>query len=64
MTKVSEPSFRAKVITHHNGHDKLQLYFAVNPDPNVSAFASGKTPEELGIINQHGLNRKVGREYG
>ena len=32
-------------------------------DPNVNMMRVGKTPEELGVINQKGLNRKVCAEF-
>ncbi|CDO77776.1 hypothetical protein BN946_scf185041.g8 [Trametes cinnabarina] len=35
-----------------------KVYFPVAKEPGTNIFASGKTPEELGIINQKGLNRK------
>ncbi|EKM52795.1 uncharacterized protein PHACADRAFT_261425 [Phanerochaete carnosa HHB-10118-sp] len=35
-----------------------KLYGAVPPDSTISIVRSGKTPEEFGIINQKGLNRK------
>lgn len=37
----------------------MQLNGAVSPDPNINIMRSGKSPEEFGIINQRGLNRKV-----
>ncbi|KAI0657093.1 aryl-alcohol dehydrogenase [Cubamyces menziesii] len=35
-----------------------KLYSPVPADPSVNLITSGKKPEEVGIINQHGLNRK------
>ncbi|EKM50914.1 uncharacterized protein PHACADRAFT_262804 [Phanerochaete carnosa HHB-10118-sp] len=35
-----------------------KLSGAMSTDPNVNIFRSGKTPQEFGIINQIGLNRK------
>ncbi|KAI0365128.1 aryl-alcohol dehydrogenase [Pilatotrama ljubarskyi] len=35
-----------------------KLYNPVPSDPTVNLIALGKKPEEVGIINQHGLNRK------
>ncbi|KAI0806702.1 aryl-alcohol dehydrogenase [Fomes fomentarius] len=35
-----------------------KLYSPVSPDPSINLVTSGKKPEEAGIINQHGLNRK------
>lgn len=36
-----------------------KVYGAVSPgDPNINMMRVGKTPEEMGVINQKGLNRK------
>ncbi|KAI9066907.1 Aldo/keto reductase [Trametes sanguinea] len=35
-----------------------KVYFPVAAEPGTNVFAAGKTPEEMGIINQKGLNRK------
>ncbi|PIL33284.1 transporter [Ganoderma sinense ZZ0214-1] len=35
-----------------------KVYFPVPADPSTNLFTSGKKPEDVGIINQHGLNRK------
>ncbi|KAH9890406.1 aryl-alcohol dehydrogenase [Cubamyces lactineus] len=35
-----------------------KLFSPVPADPSVNLIALGKKPEEVGIINQHGLNRK------
>ncbi|KAI0328029.1 aryl-alcohol dehydrogenase [Cubamyces sp. BRFM 1775] len=35
-----------------------KLYNPVPSDPSVNLIALGKKPQEVGIINQHGLNRK------
>ena len=37
----------------------LQLYSPVLKDYGSNLWTMGKTAEELGIINQKGLNRKV-----
>ena len=37
----------------------IQLFSPILKEYGTSIWASGKTPEELGIINQKGLNRKV-----
>ncbi|OSC96856.1 Aldo/keto reductase [Trametes coccinea BRFM310] len=35
-----------------------KVYFPVAAEPGTNVFAAGKTPEDMGIINQKGLNRK------
>ncbi|OCH87255.1 aryl-alcohol dehydrogenase [Obba rivulosa] len=35
-----------------------KVYFPVLPTPEDNFFLLGKTPEELGLVNQHGLSRK------
>ncbi|KAI0760985.1 NADP-dependent oxidoreductase domain-containing protein [Trametes elegans] len=35
-----------------------KLFFAVPKDPATNLWGGGKTPEDLGIINQKGLSRK------
>ncbi|KAL7282862.1 hypothetical protein ACG7TL_002275 [Trametes sanguinea] len=35
-----------------------KVYFPVAKEPGTNIFVSGKKPEEFGIINQKGLNRK------
>ncbi|EMD34225.1 hypothetical protein CERSUDRAFT_117121 [Gelatoporia subvermispora B] len=35
-----------------------KVYFPVMPKPEDNFFASSKSPEELGLVNQHGLSRK------
>ncbi|OCH85377.1 aryl-alcohol dehydrogenase [Obba rivulosa] len=35
-----------------------KVYFPVLPKPEDNFFALGKAPEELGLVNQHGLSRK------
>ncbi|GJE95555.1 aldo/keto reductase [Phanerochaete sordida] len=36
-----------------------KVFFPLSPgDPNVNMMRAGKTPEEMGVINQKGLNRK------
>ncbi|KAI0806631.1 aryl-alcohol dehydrogenase [Fomes fomentarius] len=35
-----------------------KVYNPVPPDPSINLVALGKKPQEIGIINQHGLNRK------
>ena len=56
MTKVGSyqipPPLRIRTPT------RGQVYFAVAKPPNTSTPAN---PEDAGIINQHGLNRKVRR---
>ena len=37
-----------------------KVHGALCNDPNINILRSGKTPEEFGVINQRGLNRKVG----
>ncbi|OBZ75777.1 Versiconal hemiacetal acetate reductase [Grifola frondosa] len=39
-----------------------KLYNPVPSDYGMNLVATGKRPEEVGIINQHGLNRKVGHD--
>ena len=36
-----------------------KVHGALCADPNVNILRSGKSPEEFGVINQKGLNRKV-----
>ena len=36
-----------------------KVFFAVPPEVSTNLIAAGKKPEDVGIINQHGLNRKV-----
>lgn len=56
MTKVScistSPSFS------FNNHAR-QLCLPVPSDPGLNIVATGKNPQDVGIINQLGLNRKV-----
>ncbi|KAI8974167.1 Aldo/keto reductase [Trametes punicea] len=35
-----------------------KVYFPVPKEPGINVFAGGKKPEDFGIINQKGLNRK------
>lgn len=37
-----------------------KVHGALSNDPNINILRSGKTPEDFGVINQRGLNRKVG----
>ena len=36
-----------------------KVFFAVPPEVSTNLIGAGKKPEDIGIINQHGLNRKV-----
>lgn len=36
-----------------------QVYMAVAKDHDTNLIASGSKPDELGLVNQHGLSRKV-----
>ena len=38
---------------------RVQLYAPIAPEYGINMFSGGITPEDLGIINQRGLNRKV-----
>lgn len=36
-----------------------KVFGAVSPNPKINIMTTGKSPEDFGIINQKGLNRKV-----
>lgn len=58
MTKVGircEQSVSSHVLTSCYP----QVYFPVAKTYGLNTFAFGKTPEELGLVNQNGLSRKV-----
>ena len=40
-----------------------KVYNPVPSSPAINLITLGKKPEEIGIINQHGLNRKVSRNF-
>ena len=46
-------------VTHYS-QLSCKIYYAVPDDKSVNAWTTSKTPAEFGIINQHGMNRKVG----
>lgn len=50
IRKLNLPREELVIMTKLNG--------AVSPDPNINIARSGKKPEDFGIINQKGLNRK------
>ncbi|GJE95550.1 aryl-alcohol dehydrogenase [Phanerochaete sordida] len=50
IRKLNLPREELVIMTKLNG--------AVSPDPNINIARSGKTPQDFGIINQRGLNRK------
>ena len=36
-----------------------QVFTPVMPETGIDFYATGKRPEDFGVINQYGLNRKV-----
>ncbi len=56
LTKVCDSACRL-MRTESRSFGIVQVYFPVSKDPGVPI---PQNPEEAGIINQHGLNRKVG----
>ncbi|KIP03480.1 hypothetical protein PHLGIDRAFT_110830 [Phlebiopsis gigantea 11061_1 CR5-6] len=50
IKKLGLPREELVIMTKVNG--------ALSNDPNINIMRSGKTPEDFGVINQRGLNRK------